>query len=138
MKKSISSKLFVLFALALFTVSCSKSSFDYLGKSYAPTQNPDIFFRTEDVPKDYEVMGKVTAEVPYHKKLKYLQAKVEKVAREHGADAILFSDVNIRSTGYTRSGGGASAGRKVRVGGSVSKTSDNEVKSIEATLIKYK
>jgi hypothetical protein len=69
--------LIVLMVQALFLVSCSSSSFDYLGKSYPPTTNPELFFRDQDVPHDYEVMGKVVAEVPYNKKLKYVQNKIE-------------------------------------------------------------
>jgi hypothetical protein len=137
MKKQFFS--FLIPALLLVTMaSCSKSSFDYLGKSYPSSGAPEIFFRDQDVPQDYEVMGKVTAEVPYSKKLKYIQNKVMTVASENGADAVLFSDVNIRSTGTTRSSGGASGGRQAHVGGSVSRTSDTEMKSVEAVLLKYK
>lgn len=118
--------------------SCSKSTFDYLGKSYPPAGEPEIFMRDQDVEKDYEVMGKVTAEVPYSKKLKYIQNKVMNLARENGADAVLFSDVNIRSTGYTSASAGASKGGKVRIGGGTSRVSDNEVKSVDALLLKYK
>ena len=131
-------QLFALVVVFAFLASCSSSSFDYLGKSYPPTTNPEVFFRDQDVPQEYEVMGKVLAEVPYNKKLKYIQSKIENVARQNGADAILFSDINIRSTGSTRASGGASKGGKVSIGGGVSKTKDNEVKQVEATLLKYK
>jgi hypothetical protein len=120
-------------------MACSKSSFDYLGKSYPPTSNPEIFMRDQDVPRDYEVMGKVMAEVPYNKKLKYIQNKVMNLAAQNGADAVLFSDVNIRSTGYTRATGNAgTGGKKGFFGGSASKVSDSELKSVEAVLLKYK
>ena len=136
MKKTIQS--LTILALILVLGSCSKSSFDYLGKSYPPTTNPEIFFRQQDVPENYEVMGKVMAEVPYSKKLDYIQKKIETVAREHGADAILLSDVEIRKTGYTSGGGGVSKRGKVNVGGGGRKSSDTEMKSLEATLLKYK
>jgi len=133
-------KTSVLFytVLALFLASCSSSSLDYLGKTYPPTTNPELFFRDQDVPKDYEVMGKVMAEVPYSKKLKYVQAKIEQVARENGADAFILSDINIRSNGTVSGSGGASTGGKVRIGGGVNKTKSNELKHVEATLLKYK
>lgn len=138
MKKSIA--FLVLIAVVVTTfMACSKSSFDYLGKSYPPTANPEIFMRDQDIERDYEVMGKVMAEVPYNKKLKYIQNKVMNLAAQNGADAVLFSDVNIRSTGYTRASGNAATGNKKGVfGGSVSKVNDNELKSLEAVLIKYK
>jgi hypothetical protein len=132
---------YLAFAAIVITLlaSCSKSSFDYLGKSYPPTANPEIFMRDQDISRDYEVMGKVMAEVPYNKKLKYIQNKVMNLAAQNGADAVLFSDVNIRSTGYTRATGTAgSGGKKGFFGGSASKVSDNEMKSVEAVLIKYK
>lgn len=135
-------KLVYLFTLAFVLTmfaSCSKSSFDYLGKAYPPTTDPEIFMRDQDIEHDYEVMGRVTAEVPYNKKLKYIQNKVMNLARQNGADAVLFSDVGIRSTGYSSASGGASkSGRKGSFGGSVSKVSDSEVKTVDAVLIKYK
>lgn len=131
---------FVLFAMVVTTLmACSKSSFDYLGKTYPPTANPEIFMRDIDIEHDYEVMGKVVAEVPYQKKLQYIQNKVMNLAAQNGADAVLFSDVNIRSTGYTRATGTAgTGGRKGSFGGSASKVSDSEMKHVEAVLIKYK
>jgi hypothetical protein len=132
-------KFAVVLMLLIAVTSCSKSSFDYLGKSYPPTASPEIFMRDQDVRQDYEVMGKVTAEVPYNKKLKYIQNKVMNLAGEQGADGVIFSDVEIRRTGYTSASGGASTGgRRVRAGGNVSKVNDSEVKHVEAVLIKYK
>ncbi len=136
--KTKSNSIYFYIVFALFLVSCSSSSFDYLGKTYPPTTNPELFFRDQDVPKDYEVMGKIMAEVPYSKKLKYVQAKIQKVASENGADAFILSDVNIRSNGTVSGSGGASTGGKVRIGGGVSKTKSNELKHVEATLLKYK
>jgi len=137
--KKIFNHLLMLGIISITLASCSKSSFDYLGKSYPATTNPEIFMRDQDVPRDYEVMGKVTAEVPYNKKLKYIQNKVMNLASQNGADAVLFSDVSIRSTGYSEASGGASTGGKRGVfGGSVSKVNDNELKSVEAMLLKYK
>lgn len=129
-------QLFLVSFLAIVLFSCSSP--DYLGKSYPPTENVDIFFREADIKKDYEVMGKVMVEVPQKKSLQKAQSKIENLAKAKGADAILFDDVNTRSTGYTRAGGGASKGGKVSVGGSVSKTKDTEVKQVDATLLKYK
>ncbi len=138
MKKYLN-HLLIFGIIVISLASCSKSSFDYLGKSYPATTNPEIFMRDQDVPRDYEVMGKVTAEVPYNKKLKYIQNKVMNLASQNGADAVLFSDVSIRSTGYSKASGGASTGGKKGVfGGSVSKVNDSEVKSVEAVLLKYK
>ncbi|MCF8364438.1 MAG: hypothetical protein K9H16_01560 [Bacteroidales bacterium] len=137
--KKILSHIILLGIIVISLASCSKSSFDYLGKSYPATASPEIFMRDQDVPYDYEVMGKVTAEVPYSKKLKYIQNKVMNLASQNGADAVLFSDVDIRSTGYTKASGGASTGGKRGVlGGSVSKVNDSEVKRVEAVLLKYK
>jgi len=127
-----------ILALMISLGSCSKSTFDYLGKTYPPTTNPEIFFRDQDVPKEYEVMGKVMAEVPYSKKMNYVQKKIEAVARENGADAILLSDIDIRKTGSKSASGGASKRGKVNVGGGGSSTSYTESKSVEATLLKYK
>jgi hypothetical protein len=131
-------KPLVILLLVIAMGACSKSSFDYLGKSYPPTTNPEIFFRDQDVPDNYEVMGKVMAEVPYSKKLDYVQKKIEAVARENGADAILFSEVDIRKTGSKSAGGGVSKRGKVNVGGGGSSTSYTEMKSLQATLLKYK
>ena len=56
----------ILLALLLTLASCS-SPFSYFGKTYPATENPEMFFRESDVGKEFEVMGKLEAEMPAEK-----------------------------------------------------------------------
>ena len=79
---------------ALCLGSCYKPS--YIGKSYAPTgTTPDIFVDWRDVPYEYETMGYATA---YSNGYAFglgsdpgAQQKLEQMARERGADAIVIA-----------------------------------------------
>ena len=74
---------FALFSLLLFSAGCAYS--DYIGRSYPATRDVEIFFRTEDIGREYEVMGEVRITGPTGEKI---QAELLSVAREKGANAV--------------------------------------------------
>lgn len=79
----------------VFLTSCIVSS-QYVGKSYAPTTLVDIFMTWEDVPRDYEVMGYADATPSGLSSIEHAQKKVEALARQKGADAIVFEGIDTR------------------------------------------
>jgi len=131
--------LSVLFAILLFGASCS-SPFSYFGKTYPATENPELFFREADVKKEYEVMGKLQAEMPADNNSDKLQRKVMREAARKGADAVIIDNFDLTTGGFTS--GGVGGGKRGKKGGSVGvSTSSTKVKkniNVEATLIKYK
>lgn len=130
-----------LLALAvLMTVSCTK--IDYVGKSYAPTSNVDIYFSLEDVKGSYEVMGHLTATAGEFTSAEKMQEKIIEKAREKGADAVVIIGLDT----YIKDGGTSwtettetertDDGKKTTTTGSESNNIE-EMKEITARFLKY-
>lgn len=130
-----------LLALAvLMTVSCTK--IDYVGKSYNPTSNVDIYFSLEDVKGSYEVMGHLTATAGSFTSSEKMQEKIIEKAREKGADAVVILGLDV----YIKEGGTSwsettettetTTGVKTTTTGSEA-NNDEEMKAISARFLKY-
>lgn len=88
-------KRVAVFCMLLISLtSCVSSS--YVGKSYMPTTVVDLFMTWEDVPRDYEVMGYADATPQTFSSIEAAQKKVEGLARQKGADAIVFEGIDTR------------------------------------------
>lgn len=124
----------LLFALASLVVATSCISVDYLGKSYAPTTNVDLFFDQNDITKEYEVMGTINAEMPEWMNMEKLQERLIEKAREKGADAVLVADLEKQVTGSTS----MTNGNGGPFWGSTTSTNTERVSVVTAKLLKYK
>lgn len=124
----------LLFALASLVVATSCISVDYLGKSYQPTTQVELFFDEHDITKDFEVMGTINAEMPDWMNMEKMQERLIEKAREKGADAVLIGDLEKQVTGSTstsNSNGGP-------FWGTTTSTTTERVKIVTAKLLKYK
>ena len=137
MKVPSSIRKFSLLALAvLLTVSCTK--IDYVGKSYAPTDEVDIYFSLDDIKGEYEVMGHLTATASEFTRSEKMQEKIIEKAREKGADAVVILGLDH----YVKDGGSSWSettevdGNKTTTSGSQSSNTE-EMKEITARFIKY-
>jgi len=75
----------------LLLCSCSPRM-HYLGDSYAPTQNVDVFYDELDIKKEYRVIGQLSADNQNNPtiNLDKIRDDMIKTAGEKGADGILF------------------------------------------------
>lgn len=129
-------KLFIILSALLF--SCGDRII-YYGRSYPPTLQADIYFRESDVTEPNEIMGKATLEVSYKKNSDKVQDKLMKRAQKKGADAIIFDDISLTTTGAATGGAVAGAGRRRGFLGIFgSKTRYSRGQQVKATLLKYK
>lgn len=131
---------FALFLAAVGTLSGCVST-DYIGKTYAPTSQVDLYFDDADVEKPYEAMGEVRVEADknFFVKSKKMQEKLLKLAREKGADGVIVAPMAIRSTGSTETTTGAiTPDKKGAQTNSTTTTTAQEVKELRGLLIKYK
>ena len=132
MKKTI---LIILLAALAFNNGFAQK---YFGKSYTPTQNVDEYFDAEDVTKPHTVMGKTDLDKGF-RSLEKTQAKILALARQKGADGVIFS---MEEEVYaTSSSGGGTVNQKKDKHATVSSnstTTDLKQKKIRATFIKYK
>ena len=69
------------------------ATINYVGESYPPTQEVDLYFSEEDIEREYTVVGRILAtansdEAVYSSE-KFTQAILKK-AREKGADGVVI------------------------------------------------
>jgi hypothetical protein len=112
MKKHI----FTLLAIVLI-VSCTPK-ISYLGDSYPPTYEVDMYFDEKDIERDYKVIGLARNEGDELEidDLDAIRKSMLKKAREVGADAILFISIAENREGWD----------------------DDPNKIVEAKFLKYK
>ncbi|MBY0436427.1 MAG: hypothetical protein K2U26_20220 [Cyclobacteriaceae bacterium] len=127
-----------LLLMLMFLSSCGDRII-YYGRSYPATQTVDIFFRESDVVEPNEIMGKATLEVSAKKNSDKVQRKLMDRAKRKGADALIFDDISLTTTGSTTGAAAAgTSGRRGFLGIFGSKTKFSKGQQVKATLLKYK
>ena len=88
------SSVVVVAVLAGLTVGCA--TIDYVGQSYQPTTQVDLYFSEADVRREYQVIGQVVATGDQFLSAARLQERMVAQARKAGADAVII--VSFRRT----------------------------------------
>lgn len=138
------SRLRILAVLSLLVSGCV--SVDYVGKTYAPTTNVELFMSADDVERPYEVMGEVRAQVdtiPFSNPGQQLQQKLITEARAKGADAIILGQLSDRQVGSTSNTTGQAKskwhkGKKKTDYVETTTSSTDDVTELRGTLIRYR
>ena len=84
--KSISLPIWV----TLFTIGCA--NVNYVGKSFEPTTNIDLYFSKEDIEKEYTVMGHAIGSGTSDSN--EIQEALIEEAKEKGANAVLITGID--------------------------------------------
>jgi hypothetical protein len=91
-------KFYSLLSVSILLSSCiGLHQLDYLGNSYTPTQDVDVYVDPSAVKKPYTIMGKTYVEIVAFTTLEKVQKAAIKKAKEKGADAVLFRDYFIHN-----------------------------------------
>ena len=126
----------LLALLVLFIAACAK--IDYIGQSYPPTTQVDLYFSEQDIREDYQVMGHVIAQAHEGISIENLQKKLEAKAREEGADGIVIHGFDRIQTGETTTyNEEIRREEKKRSVAAITVTSAEEERQIRAIFIKY-
>lgn len=130
----------VLFAV----LGCA--TINYVGESYPPTQQVDLYFSKEEIETEYTVVGRILAtansDEMFYSSDKFTQAILKK-AREKGADAVVILGFEKVITGKSESGHRTETTKEkgdktVTSGHESTSSSIQEKRRIEALAIKYK
>ena len=129
-------KIFIAFLMSIAFIACVNT--DYIGKSFAPTTNVDVYFSEADVEKEYEVMGKITEESSEFISFEKLQQKMVEQAMEKGADGIIIGGMEKIEAGSSSTTSG-SIDKDITEDTFSSSTSNITIKDnvLHGTLIKY-
>lgn len=132
MKTSI---LILVFGILSFNTSFAQK---YFGKTYPATQNVDEYFDAADVTKAHTVMGKTELGKGF-RSLEKTQAKIVELAKQKGADGVIFSMEEEVFATSTSNGGTINTKKENKATVTSNSTTSNlKEKKIRATFIKYK
>jgi hypothetical protein len=108
-------KFYLLFATVILLTSCSPR-INYLGNSFQPTSNVDVYVDEGAISKDYTIMGKGYVRAYSYSIPESVQRKAITKAKQKGADAVLFKDYFVPVvSSATRSKKDSSGGISVSV-----------------------
>jgi hypothetical protein len=143
--------LFILLISCAMVISCTTT--DYVGKTYSKTDRVEIFFNSDEIKREYEVMGQIKAEAPEAVRFEDMEKKLVEDAMVRGADAILIGELKTVKVGSFTSTSGKTYGdpeyyiddnmKLQKKGGSdhysqISTTTIVKDHVIDAKLLKYK
>lgn len=85
----------------LIAISSCHARLNYLGNTYAPSKNVEVFVDASAIKKPYIIMGKGYMEFSYYTKSKVskMQSKAVETAKQKGADAVLFQEYFVTQDG---------------------------------------
>lgn len=88
-------------AISVIAFSSCTARLNYLGSSFAPSKNVDVYVDASSIKKPYTIIGKGYMEYSLYTKARIdkMQTKAIKKAKEKGADAILFQDYFVTQEG---------------------------------------
>ena len=85
-------KILITFSLLLFLVfGCAH--INYVGKTYDPTDQVDVYYAKEDIPREYTVMGHAVGGGQLLVSTSKIQNELIEKAKSTGADAILITEI---------------------------------------------
>lgn len=100
--------LFIFLISCAMVISCTTT--DYVGKKYSKTDRVEIFFNTDEIKQEYEVMGQIKAEAPEAVRFEDMEKKLVEDAMARGADAILIGELKTVEVGSVSSASGKTYG----------------------------
>ncbi len=107
---SIKNILTFITIISCFCLTGCGPSIQYIGKTYPPTTNVDIYFNPADVKKPYETIGKVDGKAWPLSGFDKIQESIVKEAKKRGADAVIITRSGEQVVGTTTNSSTTSAG----------------------------
>jgi hypothetical protein len=109
-------KMIIILSLSIFIIQCAQVN--YVGKTYTPTTDIDVYYSEHEIEKEYTSIGQAMGSGGFLVSNEKIQEKLVAKARAVGADAVIIKEVE-----------------KTKV---VVNDSTEEERHIKATFIKYK
>ncbi|MBO6795485.1 MAG: DUF1471 domain-containing protein [Balneolaceae bacterium] len=85
------SRLLFLFALFVFA-SCAEVN--YIGQSYEPTTEVEIFYDEKAIEFDYTIIGQAIGSSSWFNSIEDIQDEMIKTAKRKGADGIIITGID--------------------------------------------
>ena len=131
-------RMITMSLLALTTLASGCAHLDYVGKTYAPTQNVEVVYSERDLHREYTVIGQLIATGDDLVSTSGLQRKIVERAKQVGADAVIIEGMDRVVTGsttnYTESRKDKDRDRRTN---GTAVTTTQESKRIRARFVRY-
>ena len=90
----------IYFSFSIILISSCTTTINYLGNSYTPTKDPDLYVTEKSIDRPYKIVGKGYPRFRFfgHSPEKIQHKALEK-AKKKGADAVIIQDYYIPNTG---------------------------------------
>ena len=90
--KKMSMNKFISLPVLVTLLAIGCANVNYIGKSFEPTTNVDLYFSKEDIEKEYTVMGHAIGDGTSDSN--EIQKALIEEAKEKGADAVLITGID--------------------------------------------
>ena len=90
--KKMNMNKFISFPVLVTLLAIGCANVNYIGKSFEPTTNVDLYFSKEDIEKEYTVMGHAVGDGTSDSN--EIQKALIEAAKEKGADAVLITGID--------------------------------------------
>lgn len=81
--------------LVLVTACSFPPTVQYIGHSYEPVKNIDLFLAEDSIPRAYRIMGRLQAEASYEYRADKIQEYVIEYAAKRGANAVIIEGLDV-------------------------------------------
>lgn len=117
--------------------SCAQSN--YVGKTYPPTTNVDLFLEEQSITRQYELMGHIIVDGSDIISAEKLQEKMVEEAKNKGADAVLILGLEeiLTESATTTSGTSSKDEKGDKRYQERTYTSTSKQKILKADFLKY-
>ena len=122
-------RLWLGVALGALLAGCAHV--DYVGESYAPTTQVDVYYSEANVPRAYTVIGEILATGDMLVSTGKMQDQIRKEAQKHGADAVVLTGMDRYQAGESTSWNESETESKDKKGRTKKSTSGSTSTSVE-------
>jgi hypothetical protein len=84
--------LIMIFPLSLLIIQCAQVN--YVGKTYTPTTDIDVYYSEHEIEKEYTTIGHAMGSGGFLVSNEKIQEKLIAKARAVGADAVIITEVD--------------------------------------------
>ena len=95
----LKSSIYIFYSFLLIFVIISCIPIDYIGDTYPPTDNVEVFYSEKDIVKHYVVFGHILGSKA---SVNNIQNELKKEAMKRGADGIIFTKVDFEDSEGSR------------------------------------
>ena len=130
-------KFYSLFVSVSLCSCFTSRHLDYLGNSFPPTKNVDVYVDASAIRKPYTIIGKSYVDWTHLSTNERIQRAAVEKAKQKGADAILFQDYTVISGNTIQTVRRSDSIGRTSIGVKTTAISPIETERLDILFLKY-